>query len=306
MDPPAADLTLDAASRRCAAAGLPAVEAIERLAKGQVSSSYRLTLTDGRVAVLKLSRQAGDGAPLRREQSTIAALRDSGVPVPEWGHFDDSSLGVPSLLSAWLPGAHGDDLFAELPAQRAEALLREVGATLRRVHDLPIDESFDADAWRAAEEEEFRSAVTHIADQPWLPRPQLAEIERAWEAGRSSRLAASSPVRLHGDYQLWNLRVDPVSLAVVGVFDWEESRPGPAMADFRDLELNLFIERPRLRRSFLAGYGLDRLADDDWRHLRLLMLSRALSLLAAYRGAAPMVPRSVLRVLLDRLAGPRA
>ncbi|MBI2301842.1 MAG: aminoglycoside phosphotransferase family protein [Armatimonadetes bacterium] len=296
--------------RFCRAHGLAEPRAFERIAKGEVSASFSLDLLDGTAAVLKVFCRSQDPSAMVRQEATLRYLRaHSDVPVPAWTLLDISGREVPypCLLMERLGGVDADELWEQLERGRAGLLLRRCGAALRALHRAPLEQAeelfaggvFPPEVWADRTAEAFDHAVDGLARQGWADPALLAAARAAWEQGKAALYAPFEPVLLHRDYQLWNLRVDPDTLEVIGVLDLDAAGFGPAVADVRDLELNVFLPRPWLRAEFWRGYGCPPPSGIESERLRMSALARALSLLCAYWGPTANLDAATVWLLLS-------
>lgn len=296
-------------ARFCRAHDVAPPVSAERIRKGEVSASFALDLADGARAVLKVYCRSRDPSWLMREAASIEYLRQYGeVPVPGWSRLDVSGevIGYPCLLMAHIGGVDADEIGPGEPF-REVLLMRHCGAALAALHRTPLDHCrevtergvYPAEAWVERTESHFATAVAKLRRQGWLDEALLNAAEEGWQRGLRSLRAPYEPVFTHRDYQLWNLRVDPDRLEVLGLLDFDAAGLGPAESDVRDLELNLFLQRPWLRREFWLGYGKPAPVGVEADRLRQSALVRALSLLAAYWGPTASVTPATIWLLLS-------
>ncbi len=303
-------IDLATAAAFCRAHGVARPVAVERIRKGEVSASFVLTLETGAAAVLKVYCRSQDPSWLARDAASQDYLRrHSEVPVPDWGRLDCSGDIVPHpcLLMDHVGGVDADEVAVEGPEARAALLMRRCGAALAALHRTPLAQVatvlaaglYPAERWAERTGEHFELSVRTLRQQGWVDPYLLAAAEEAWGAAQAALTEPFRPVFCHRDYQLWNLRVDPASLAVLGLLDFDAAGLGPAESDVRDLELNCFLAQPWLRRQFWLGYGRPAPEGLEAERLRLSALVRALSLLAAYWGPVAQVTAATVWALLS-------
>jgi hygromycin-B 7''-O-kinase len=295
-------------SRLCRAAGLPDALRATRVAKGEVSAVFGLELADGRAAVLKVYLRNQNPTTLAAEHALLRHLHEhSTVPVPAWSVLDVSGreLPYPWAILERVGGVDADAIWPRLDAAAARRLVRGCGALLAALHAVPPQSPEltaahlpPAAQWARREDEEFTRSVQRLAQQGWIDPKLLQRAEQVWADGAAMRAMPFKPALCHGDFQLWNIRVDPDTLEPVGLLDMGQAFLGPPSADGRDMEINLFLDRPALRTAFWQGYDAGELEECERERLRLAATCRALSLLAAYWGPTQNVtPAKVWRLL---------
>lgn len=232
------------------------------------------------------------------------------VPVPEVREVRraDVAAGTPALLvTELLPGVRGDLLIPTLDAtglREVGAALGDVAAALAGIPTLRAGVFADGDL----------TIEAFDADLPgWVERNSPALAERGWTAldlTRLSRLAERAQAVLdrvgrtslvHSDLNPKNVLLDPETLAVTGVLDWEFAHAGHPFADLGNLLR--FDRAPAFVDGVLASWT------SRWGTARdeALDLARCADLvalvdLAARSGANPVATRaeSHLRAIVDQ------
>ncbi|UMG93614.1 aminoglycoside phosphotransferase family protein [Nocardioides sp. TF02-7] len=246
--------------------------------------------------------------PAEAAETTAALLRlvRGLLPVPAVREVRraDAASGTPALLvTELLPGVRGDLLLPTLDA----AALRTAGAAVGRVAaalagmptvragtfaggDLAID-PFDLDL------------------SEWVERHHPALADRGWSAADVDRLlgvcgdahalldTVDRTCLVHSDLNPKNLLLDPTSLQVTGVVDWEFAHSG---SPFTDLGNVLRFDRdPAYVDAVLEAWAERRSADASGPPpaADLLQLARAADLpalveLASREGANPVADRA--------------
>jgi len=302
------EVALEVAATLCREHGLPEPLRVARLAKGEVSAVFALDLADGQGAVLKVYLRNQEPRVLVAEDEVLGHLRrHSALPVPAWStlNLNGGKLGWPYALHQRLPGIDADTLLTRLDLPESARLLRRCGEMLSRLHRVSLSGSglkragIDGEAsWAETQDAEFDLAVERLADQGWMDARLLERARQVWAVGHEIRHLPFDPVLCHGDYQLWNILVDPATLCPTGLLDLGQAYRGPAAVDFRDMELNLFGNSPRLRSAFMQGYGWDDIDERERERLRQAALCRALALMSAYWGPTKQItPATVWHLL---------
>jgi aminoglycoside phosphotransferase (APT) family kinase protein len=199
------------------------------------------------------------------------------------------------LVTSFLPGARGDLVLPELDAAGQERLGRAVGEVAAALSGMPmlrrgtfvdpelrIDE-FDADlpAWVDAQ----RVALHH-----WSPSEFAGLVEVAQEA-QALLDTVERHCLVHSDLNPKNLLVDPETLAITGVLDWEFAHAGHPATDLGNVLR--FDRQPAYADAVVAAYCERHGGDPE----QLVGLARAADLwalveLAGRRDTNPVAERA--------------
>ncbi|GAA3137139.1 aminoglycoside phosphotransferase family protein [Planomonospora alba] len=230
---------LDALARRALGTG---VASAAELSDGFANAVWRLTLTDGREVVLKLSpppelEQLTYERHLLRTEAMV--YRTAPLPGPELLHagFDDPVLGGDYLVLSALDGV------AWNRAERLPAgpLWHQVGACMARLHEVTGDvygyphAGLTGTTWRSAFLTMVR-AVLGDAARYAVPLPVPAEVvASAVEAASPALDEVTVPHLVHFDIWPGNVFVSAADGAVPrvrAIIDHERAFWGDPLADF--------------------------------------------------------------------------
>jgi aminoglycoside phosphotransferase (APT) family kinase protein len=202
---------------------------IRRVGMGQSNITSIVTDAEGREWVLREpppGAKSGRAHDVTREAGIIAALADSGVPVPRVVGIGSSFFVMDRVVGA--PLESEDDARAIDPARRYELGLHVI-TTLARLHTLaPQAVGLGVTPTPYLERQHRR-----VSDA-WLRVGSDCTHDAAWQAVRA-RLVERQPeeqgptVVMHGDFRLSNLLVDDGR--ITAVLDWELCTIGDAMVD---------------------------------------------------------------------------
>jgi Ser/Thr protein kinase RdoA (MazF antagonist) len=217
----------------------PDAEVVDWLVDHHERCVGKIAWPDGRRAVLKADT---DPARTARERAVLAAAHAAGLAVPAircWEPGPPAALVLDWVDGTWLePG-------------RAEPAWANVGAQLRRLHQVPVDDlGFYAGA------EDWGSALAGRLDDQWdtAHRLDLDDVVSRADRALVDLLAIARPPigTLHGDCVPIHVRLDPDD-QVQGLLDFGDTMRGDVAWDLTVLTLR----SPRRLGAVLEGYQAD-------------------------------------------------
>jgi aminoglycoside phosphotransferase (APT) family kinase protein len=263
-------------------------------------------------------RGARRGPSAPEVDAAVLRLVRGLLPVPEVLEVrrPDPDADAPGLLvTTFLPGERLEEVLPRLDDHELQVVGEHLGHALARLAHVPMlrngtfaDSDLRVEPFPAAEDlvTWVDAHATGTALEDWAPADLDALRDVADEAQRLlDRL--DRVVLVHSDFNAKNLLVDPETLELTGVLDWEFAHAGSPLADLGNLLR--FDRAPALvdavTRTYLreAG-GLDGLTDVA----EVLELARAADLvalveLASRKGENPVADRA--ESLLLRVASSR-
>jgi len=252
-------------------------------------------------------RGARRGPSAPEVDAAVLRLVHGLLPAPEVLEVrrPDADAGTPGLLvTTFLPGERLEQVLPRLDDHELEVVGEHLGHALARLAHVPMlrtgtfaDSDLRVDPFPAAEDlvAWVETHATGTALEDWAPADLDALRDVADEAQRLlDRL--DRVVLVHSDFNAKNLLVDPDTLELTGVLDWEFAHAGTPLADPGNLLR--FDRAPALvdavTRTYLreAG-GLDGLTNAA----EVLELARAADLvalveLASRKGENPVADRA--------------
>jgi aminoglycoside phosphotransferase (APT) family kinase protein len=223
------------------------------------------------------------------------------LPVPDVLEVrrPDAGAGAPGVLvTAFLPGSRLDLLLPALDDDARRTLGHRLGELLARLATMPmpragrfVDDSLRAEPWDAGDLTDVVASHrvgTAIAD--W-PAGDYDSLLRVADRAQDLLVEVTRTCLVHSDLDPKNLLVDPATLTVTGLLDWEFAQAGTPGADLGNL---LRFERePVLARSVLESYT-DAVPDAGERPLDRARAADLVALveLAARRGENPVAQRA--------------
>jgi aminoglycoside phosphotransferase (APT) family kinase protein len=216
---------------------------VRKLATGRSNLTYVLTGGDGTRYVLRRPPEgvgsSGRGHDVLREARVIDGLGPTGLPVPRVlaTCHDAELIGAPFFVMDFVDGAvltrptDADSTGLTSDRSRAERATKALVGTLGDIHAVDLT---------AVGLDDLRRPGTYVERQ--LRRLGASVAGLPDSPGRDDLLALQEPLRaaappeqqvalLHGDYKLGNLMLDPASLSVAAVLDWELCSTGDPLAD---------------------------------------------------------------------------
>jgi aminoglycoside phosphotransferase (APT) family kinase protein len=177
---------------------------------------------------------------MAREYRIVAALHPTDVPVAEPVALceDPAVIGAPFAVVRYVPGLvlRREEQAAQLAADQARAGARSLVHTLAQLHDVDFASVGLADFGRPAgylarQVRRWRMQWDFVATR------ELPEVDRL-AAALTERLPTHSDASIvHGDYRLDNVILDPETMRVAAVVDWEMATLGDPLADLGLLQV---------------------------------------------------------------------
>ncbi|MEU0313465.1 phosphotransferase [Nocardioides sp. NPDC006273] len=208
---------------------------------GGWSGETFLAETGGERSVVRVFADPRHPPQAAEIQEALHRLVRGLLPVPEVLEVRraDLDMGTPALLvTAFVDGVRGDLLVPDLNEEQQRRLGRELGeiaATLAGMPFLTAGTFADKELRVEAHALDLTDWVESYADRlDWSP----ADLEglRDVAADAQSLLDAVTRVSLvHSDLNPKNLILDPETLSVRAVVDWEFAHAGPPYADLGNL-----------------------------------------------------------------------
>ena len=222
------------------------------------------------------------------------------VPVPEVLEVrrGDPDADLPGLLvTSFLPGTRGDLLLPTLDDAGLETLGACLGDLLADLGGMPmlsggpfVDAGLAIGDWGLADGlpgfvEEYADALGHWSAD------ELAGLREVAVDAQARLDTVNRCCLVHSDFNPKNLLVDPESLEVTGLLDWEFAHAGHPFTDLGNLLR--FDRQPAFVEAVLAAYCARRGGTPD----AALALARAADLyalveLASRRGQNPVADRA--------------
>lgn len=205
------------------------------------------------------------------EREAYRLLAAADLPIPELlaeGALYDEGWRWPFLVMTAMRGRSLREIGpAATPADR-ERVARWLGATLRRLHEVPIRDGERLSFEIYADLIQTRRQRCHRDHAVWasLP-PHLLEQVRdyVWRARDLIDPERVRPALLHGDLHDGNVFVEgrPGALTPTGIVDLNEAAEGDPHYDLVAVHVQTLGADKRLLRAFLDGYGWDE-PGRDW------------------------------------------
>jgi aminoglycoside phosphotransferase (APT) family kinase protein len=269
---------------------------LEPLAGGWSGETFLGRAGDERTVVRIYSRPGGRGDRAAQIDAALLRLVRGLVPVPEVLELrlPDPDAGTPGILvTSFLPGERGDMVLPTLDdaglatlGARLGTLAADLGGMPMRAAGPFVDESltigsFGPDDSLAAYVESQAGHFRH-----WTT-DEMDGLRGIADHGQDLLDTVERRCLVHSDLNPKNLLIDPESLDVTGLLDWEYAHAGHPFTDLGNLLR--FDRKPAYVEAALAAYEARRGVSPDV----ALALGRAADLwalvdLAARRGSNPV------------------
>lgn len=287
----------------------PFASSLEPLPGGWSGETFLAQAGDERTVVRLYTRPNHRGAAAHEVDAALLTLVRGLVPVPEVLEVRRAAGdGMPALLvTSFLPGERAELVLSTLDEDGQQTVGRNLGRLLARLAAMPmlrsgifVDSDLRIDPFDAADSDLTAWVATH-AERLDLTAGELAGLDEVAEAAQAELDEVRRVSLVHSDFNPKNLLVDPETLEITGLVDWEFAHAGSPYADLGNLLR--FERRPALVDAVLEEYA----ALPDATPERALDLARAADLwalveLAARHGQNPVADMAhrLLRVIAQR------
>jgi aminoglycoside phosphotransferase (APT) family kinase protein len=246
-------------------------------------------------------RSAHRGPAAAEVDAAVLRLVRGLLPVPEVLEIRraDPVAGTPAMLvTSYLPGVRLDLLLPDLVEDQLSRVGGGLGVLLSRLAQMPmprpgffVDGDLRVEPLPAGDLADFvRARRTDTALSLW-PDDLYAELLGVADRAQTMLDRLTRTCLVHGDLNPKNVLVDPDTLEVTGLLDWEFAHAGWPVTDLGNL---MRFERDPWFTDVLVGTYRERVVDapDD-----LVALARAADLyalvdLAARRGENPVTEQA--------------
>jgi aminoglycoside phosphotransferase (APT) family kinase protein len=253
----------------------------------------------GERSVVRIYPPGARGPQAAEIDAAVLRLVRGLLPVPEVLEVRPArpEADQPGLLvTSYLPGVRGDELLPTLDARRLEAVGVTLGGLLADLGGMPM---LRGGAFVDADLTVGDFGVDGLPEYVETRLPELGhlrpeEIDGLREVATDAQALLDTVPRVclvHSDLNPKNLLLDPDSLALTGVLDWEFAHAGHPFTDLGNLLR--FDRDPGFAAAVLAAYGARHGTPPE----QAVALARAADLwalvdLAARRHANPVAARA--------------
>ncbi len=287
----------------------PFESSLEPLPGGWSGQTFVAQAGDERTVVRLYARPSHRGAAAHEVDAALLTLVRGLLPVPEVLEVRRAAGdGMPALVvTSFLPGERAELVLPTLDSAQLATVGANLGRLLARLAAIPmlragafVDgdlriEPFDAGG------NDLTAWVAEHAERLELTPGELAGLDEVAEAAQADLDGVRRVSLVHSDFNPKNLLIDPETLEITGLVDWEFSHAGSPYADLGNL---LRFERaPALVDAVLGEYA----ALSGEAPERALDLARAADLfalveLASRHGQNPIadLAHQLLRVIAAR------
>lgn len=281
--------------------------------EGGWSGQTFLAEAAGERSVVRVYARPSPRGPAAHEvDAALLHLVRGLVPVADVLEVRQAAGDLPPLLvTSFLPGERADLVLPGLDDAGLATLGRNLGALLARLATMPmlragmfVDSDLRIDPFVDADTDLTAWVTAHDLG---LEPGEQAGLDEVAEGAQADLDGVRRVSLVHSDLNPKNLLVDPDTLEVTGLVDWEYAHAGTPYADLGNL---LRFERAPAFADAVLGEYAGRLGEDPQRALDLARAADLFALveLAARRGQNPVADRAherlrAIGVRRDRHAG---
>ena len=256
-----------------------------QFAGGQSNPTYLIDSAGGRFVLRR--KPGGKLLPsahaVEREYRVIAALRDSGVPVPGARTLceDESVIGTAFYVMDYVEGrTFWDDALPDVPPGERRAIFSELSRVLAALHAVDFSAAGLADYGKPGQyverqvarwTKQYRASQTEVIEA--MDR-LIEHLPRHIPPGEETCL-------VHGDYRLDNVIFHPREPRILAVIDWELSTLGAPLVELAYLAM----------RWRMPADGFRALGGLDLKQLEIPGEAEFVADYCARRGREPVAPR---------------
>ncbi|WP_377267900.1 phosphotransferase family protein [Peterkaempfera sp. SMS 1(5)a] len=243
------------------------IHSLSQLSAGYTSSHWVADTDEGPLLV-KVPQRDRDPEHLRRLMTNARVAAQHGIPVVRYRSLvpHDPALDGPVLIQEFHEGDTASDLWEALDDGGREALCRDLGDVVGRLHSITGPGFADVQGSGSATTlgSSVASEVDMLLDQAQADMLGDSNAIRTAIATAVSQLddSASTPALTHGDLWLPNFLVSDGRITCV--LDFEHARYTDRFRDFGKLDEHIFDTFPAGRRAFLDSYAAACPLPDDW------------------------------------------
>ena len=217
--------------------GFGQISTVSRAGSGQSNPTYVIAGADGHDLVLRrkpFGKLLPSAHAIDREYRVMAALKGSGVPVPEMlAYCEDTSLiGAEFFLMSRAAGqAHMDPRLKLFEPDQRRTVFTNMAKVLGRLHSVDLVSTGLQDY--GAPGHYFERGVGRWIKQYRVSETAtIPELEELMDWLTANIPADAGEVTLvHGDYRLDNFLINPETWEIEAVLDWELSTTGHPLSD---------------------------------------------------------------------------
>lgn len=277
---------VDAVCREWLGSDVRLPSAVE-LRGGSYNTTYRLELSDGTRAVLRVAPAIDEQRPserhlMRNEYASVPFLRPVAdlMPTTLVADFTHRVIERDYVIQSYLEGVAAANVLGSWSDSEQAQLWREIGQTLAAIHAIKSDHfgrvmAPTASRWSDCLVTGFE-LIARGCDELEIDGSDLRDVADLAAASSEVLDSVRTASLLHGDLIPANVMVDPdePGRGVIGIFDCDRTWWGDPPADWTFV----FVERlpPRLQESFWEGYGEIPTQSDGARRRRAFYRARSI------------------------------
>ncbi len=251
--PPAPDEVVRAA-QTISGGALAGVRA-EPWPRGRSHQAYLLTAPDGSTYLFKVHKRPHAGR-MRRFLRLAELLEEQGVPYPRlrWWDVERRTLEVPYLIQEFVPGEDAARSLPQLGAEDHRKVGSELGAGLRRLHEIAYVDT--PVPWAAEFDERLRTRAAECRSVDAIDDAGHESVLRHYEQRRESLVGVERRLT-HDDLSLANLLLQHAGdgWRFVAFLDFERARGRDPLLDLVRLRSWTLPACPAAEPSFHDAYG---------------------------------------------------